>query len=143
MSVCQGDVRNTPVELQEIKYPVLVETHALRPNSGGDGKHRGGLGVELTYQLLQKCKANINLDRTLDPPGACTAANPARSTSASSIAPTAAKSTVKKATEIDIAAGDKVVFLTAGGGGYGDPRKRAPEADRAGRRRRRRRPKKG
>ena len=28
---------------------------------------------------------------------------------------------VKKATEIDIAAGDKVVFLTAGGGGYGDP----------------------
>ena len=41
---------------------------------------------------------------------------------------------VKKATEIDIAAGDKVVFLTAGGGGYGDPAKRAPEAKRAGRR---------
>jgi len=35
---------------------------------------------------------------------------------------------VKKATEIEIAAGDKVVFLTAGGGGYGDPAKRAPEA---------------
>ncbi len=33
---------------------------------------------------------------------------------------------VKKATEIEIAAGDKVVFLTAGGGGYGDPAKRAP-----------------
>ena len=47
VSVCQGDVRNTPVELQEIKYPVLVETHALRPNSGGDGEHRGGLGVEV------------------------------------------------------------------------------------------------
>ena len=68
VSVCQGDVRNTPVELQEIKYPVLIETHALRADSGGDGKHRGGLGVELTYQLLQKCKANINLDRTRDPP---------------------------------------------------------------------------
>ena len=35
---------------------------------------------------------------------------------------------MKKATEIDIAAGDKVVFLTAGGGGYGDPGKRAPDA---------------
>ena len=35
---------------------------------------------------------------------------------------------MKKATEVDIAAGDKVVFLTAGGGGYGDPRQRAPEA---------------
>jgi N-methylhydantoinase B len=68
VSVCQGDVRNTPVELQEIKYPVLVETHALRADSGGDGRHRGGLGVELTYKLLQSCKANINLDRTRDPP---------------------------------------------------------------------------
>ena len=35
---------------------------------------------------------------------------------------------VKKATEVDIAAGDKVVFLTAGGGGYGDPGRRAPDA---------------
>ena len=35
---------------------------------------------------------------------------------------------VKKATEIEIAAGDRVTFLTAGGGGYGDPRERAPEA---------------
>ena len=34
------------------------------PNSGGAGEHRGGLGVELTYRCLQKCKANINLDRT-------------------------------------------------------------------------------
>ena len=35
---------------------------------------------------------------------------------------------VKKATEIEIAAGDRVVFLTAGGGGYGDPKRRAAEA---------------
>ena len=35
---------------------------------------------------------------------------------------------MKKATEIEIAAGDRVTFLTAGGGGYGDPRERAPEA---------------
>ena len=35
---------------------------------------------------------------------------------------------VKKATEIEIAAGDKVTFLTAGGGGFGDPRERTPEA---------------
>ena len=35
---------------------------------------------------------------------------------------------IKKATEIEIAAGDKVTFLTAGGGGYGDPRQRAAEA---------------
>ncbi|MEI8152584.1 MAG: hydantoinase B/oxoprolinase family protein, partial [Hyphomicrobiales bacterium] len=122
------DVRNTPVELQEIKYPVLVETHALRPDSGGTGKHRGGLGVELTYQLPQKCKANINLDRTRDPPwglhgGGSGAVNVCTIHRADGTA-----FNIKKATEIEIAAGDKVVFLTAGGGGYGDPKQRAPEA---------------
>jgi N-methylhydantoinase B len=124
VSVCQGDVRNTPVELQEIKYPVLVETHALRPNSGGEGQHRGGLGVELTYQLLQKCKANINLDRTLDPPWGLHGGKPGAVNECTIHRANGSELTVKKATEIDIAAGDKVVFLTAGGGGYGDPAER-------------------
>ena len=79
VSVCQGDVRNTPVELQEIKYPVLIESHALRADSGGAGRYRGGLGVELTYRLLQDCKANINLDRTRDPPWGLHGGKPARS----------------------------------------------------------------
>ena len=35
---------------------------------------------------------------------------------------------MQKATEIEIAAGDRVTFLTAGGGGYGDPRRRSADA---------------
>jgi len=30
VSICQGDVRNAPVELQEIQYPFLIERFALR-----------------------------------------------------------------------------------------------------------------
>lgn len=89
VSVCQGDVRNTPVELQEIKYPFIVERHALRPDSGGAGEHRGGLGIELTYRCLRACRGNINFDRTVTPPGVCMAAIPVRSAWRSSIAPTA------------------------------------------------------
>ena len=63
VSVCQGDVRNTRVELQEIKYPVLVDRHAFRRDSGGAGRYRGGLGLEVTYRMLQPCKANINGER--------------------------------------------------------------------------------
>ncbi len=44
VSMCQGDVQNAPVELQEIYYPVLVEHQRLREGSGGAGKFRGGLG---------------------------------------------------------------------------------------------------
>ncbi len=46
VSICQGDVRNAPVELQEMQYPFLIERFALRQDSGGAGRHRGGLGVE-------------------------------------------------------------------------------------------------
>jgi len=35
---------------------------------------------------------------------------------------------VKKATEVEIGTGDRVTFLTAGGGGYGDPKQRSAEA---------------
>jgi N-methylhydantoinase B len=44
VSVCQGDVRNSPVEALELRFPMRVEKRALREDSGGAGKHRGGLG---------------------------------------------------------------------------------------------------
>ncbi len=46
MSVCQGDVRNTPIETMELKTPVLVLERSLWQDSGGAGRFRGGLGVQ-------------------------------------------------------------------------------------------------
>jgi N-methylhydantoinase B len=127
--VCQGDVRNTPVELQEIKYPFLIEKHALRADSGGAGRQRGGFGLELTYRALQACRANINCDRTRDPPWGLHGGTPgATNMSIVRRAADGSERVVYKATEIEIAAGDTVTFLTAGGGGYGDPRARDPAA---------------
>ncbi len=128
VSVCQGDVRNTPVELQEIKYPFLIEQHGLRADSGGAGRFRGGFGLELTYRALQDCKANINCDRTRDPPWGLHGGLPA-ATNCSIVrrAADGSERVVYKATEIEIAAGDTVTFLTAGGGGYGDPCERGRE----------------
>jgi N-methylhydantoinase B len=129
VSVCQGDVRNTPVELQEIKYPVIVDKHALRRDSGGAGQFRGGLGLELTYRLLAKCKANINCDRTVDPPWGLHGGAPAATNFALvHRAADGSETQVLKATDIEIAAGDAVTFFTAGGGGYGDPTKRSRDA---------------
>jgi N-methylhydantoinase B len=59
VSVCQGDVRNAPVEAMELKWPILVRRRELRQDSGGPGRYRGGLGlvtevtnlVEGTWQL--------------------------------------------------------------------------------------------
>jgi N-methylhydantoinase B len=128
VSVCQGDVRNTPVELQEIKYPFLIEKHALRADSGGAGRSRGGFGLELTYRALQGCRANINCDRTRDPPWGLHGGLPAATNMSIVRAADGSERVIYKATEIEIATGDTVTFLTAGGGGYGEPRERDPAA---------------
>lgn len=128
MSVCQGDVRNTPVELQEIKYPFLIRRCALRPDSGGAGQYRGGFGIDLTYEVLQDCRGNINFDRTLTPPWGLNGGHPAAVSIAIIERADGTTEKVQKATNIEFRKGDIVSYLTAGGGGYGDPELRDQEA---------------
>lgn len=52
VSVCQGDVRNAPMESLELKFPLLVERRELRADSGGAGRYRGGLGVTTEIRNL-------------------------------------------------------------------------------------------
>src|SRR6476646_3523070 len=63
VSVCQGDVRNGSIEGIELKCPVLVESRALRTDSGGAGKYRGGLGIDMRVRNLVEGKGNFELVR--------------------------------------------------------------------------------
>ena len=63
VSVCQGDVRNGSIEGIELKCPVLVEGRALRTDSGGAGKHRGGLGIDMRVRNLVEGKWNFEQTR--------------------------------------------------------------------------------
>jgi N-methylhydantoinase B len=54
VTVCQGDVRNAPIESIEQKCPVIVEARELRPDSAGPGKYRGGLGLRLQVRALEE-----------------------------------------------------------------------------------------
>ena len=125
VSVCQGDVRNTPVELQEIKYPFIIEKHALRPDSGGAGEHRGGLGIELSYRCMRACRGNINFDRTVTPPWGLHGGHTGEISMAIIDRADGTQQKVHKATDVQFKPGDRITFLTAGGGGYGDPRNRS------------------
>ena len=124
VSICQGDVRSAPIELQEIQYPFLIERFALRTDSGGAGKHRGGLGVDLTYRALQKCVANVNCDRTKDPPWGLRGGKPGAVNEAVLTRGDGSTTKLLKATGIALEPGDRLTFGTAGGGGWGDPRQR-------------------
>jgi N-methylhydantoinase B len=124
VSVCQGDVRSAPVELQEIQYPFLIEKFALRQDSGGAGKFRGGLGVDLTYRALQNAVANVNCERTRDPPWGLHGGGAGAVNAATLIRRDGSEQKLLKATGIKLEAGDRLAFRTAGGGGFGDPRAR-------------------
>jgi N-methylhydantoinase B len=43
---------NLPVEPLEQAFPLRVERYELRPDSGGDGRARGGLGIRRDYRVL-------------------------------------------------------------------------------------------
>jgi N-methylhydantoinase B len=124
VSICQGDVRSAPIELQEIQYPFLIERFALRTDSGGAGRYRGGLGVDLTYRALQPCVANVNCERTQDPPWGLNGGQPGAVNEATLIRADGSERKLKKATGITMQAGDRLIFSTAGGGGWGDPHNR-------------------
>jgi N-methylhydantoinase B len=120
MSICQGDVRNAPVEAQETHYPFLIEYSRLRADSAGAGKYRGGLGTEIRYRCLQKTQVNINFERNIDPPWGLNGGTPGAGNVAIIRRVDGTEEVVHKGTAIPLEAGDTVAFLTAGGGGYGD-----------------------
>ena len=100
----------------------------LRTDSGGAGEHRGGLGVVLTYRALQDCVANINCERTKDPPWGLHGGRPASVNEAMVVRTDGSSESFRKATGVVLAAGDRLTFRTAGGGGWGNPRQRPREA---------------
>ena len=126
VSICQGDVRNVPIEVQETNYPFIVERFSLRPDSGGAGEHRGGLGVEISYRCLQKTQANINLERLVEAPWGVAGGAEGKINRAVITRTDGSERSVTKETAIPLEPGDVVTFYTAGGGGYGEAAKRAP-----------------
>ena len=61
------NLANNPVELVENEFPLRVLRYALRPDSGGAGEFRGGLGAERTFEVLVDCELSTQFDRVKFP----------------------------------------------------------------------------
>jgi N-methylhydantoinase B len=128
VSMCQGDVQNAPVEMQEIYYPVLVEHQRLREGSGGAGEFRGGLGIEVSVRVLCDAFTNINVERQRTAPwGLFGGSNGA--TAKALVKQTADDPGIwlTKKPNYPLKKGGGVTFFTAGGGGYGPAKARRCE----------------
>ena len=67
-TMCHGDTRSIPIEVQEATYPIIINEYALRIDSGGAGEFRGGLGLSKAYQVFAPCTLFSTFDRTDCPP---------------------------------------------------------------------------
>jgi N-methylhydantoinase B len=120
-----------PVEVMEAAYPVMFTQWALRGNSGGPGRHRGGLGAIYEIELLEhSAEAFLFGERArFAPHGVFGGGEGApnrfryRQDGIWHEPPMASKMV-----GIRLARGDRVRLETPGGGGFGDPAGRAAEA---------------
>jgi N-methylhydantoinase B len=120
------------VEPLEAEYPLIMRTVRLRPDSGGAGEWRGGLGVEAVVELLADARVTVRGDRIgLPPPGAGGGAAGAPGGFWIERLDGRVQHLAAKQADVAIAAGERLVVHTSGGGGLGAPAHRDPNAVRA------------
>ncbi|HUK58023.1 MAG TPA: hydantoinase B/oxoprolinase family protein [Stellaceae bacterium] len=130
-TVClnDGDTHNAPCEQVETKIPVVVERHSLVTDSGGAGKHRGGLGVERLVRVLAPVVCNSRIDRVHCKPWGLEGGLDATGNELAVKRNGVWKSDYPnaKVSYIDLKPGDAYSIRSGGGGGYGPPWQRALE----------------
>jgi N-methylhydantoinase B len=122
VSVCQGDVRNGSIEGIELKCPVLVESRALRTDSGGAGKHRGGLGIDMHVRNLVEGRWNFEHTRREQcPPWGLRGGKPGTCGDYLLRLPDESDFRSMAASHHPVPMESEVIVRTGGGGGWGDP----------------------
>ncbi|MGG5888002.1 hydantoinase B/oxoprolinase family protein [Falsiroseomonas sp. HC035] len=120
-----SNVATQPVEQFENAVPMLVTEKSLIQGSGGDGTMRGGLGQRIGFRVVgeKPVTATYRHERVQHPPrGLLGGAAGRGGRDLLNGTQVAAKA------RLVLKPGDTLVFETPGGGGFGAPADRAPEA---------------
>ena len=129
VSVCQGDVRNGSIEGIELKCPVLVEARAMRPDSCGAGKYRGGLGLDVRVRNLVEGRWNFeHTKRQKCPPWGLWNGKAGEFGGYLMRLPGEQDFTPMRGAHVAVPIGSEAIVRTGGGGGWGDPLERDPRA---------------
>jgi len=116
--------RISPTEIWESRNPWLVNKIELAKDSCGAGKYRGGLGLNLEFEMLEETYVTTVVERTNFPPWGVNNGKAARSNNVI-LNTKNGKLNVPKKTGLKLNKGESIIFKTGGGGGYGDPVERS------------------
>ena len=130
-TVCMndGDTHNHPIEQMEAKFPLLFERHCLREDSGGAGRHRGGLGTEQVVRARSTITMNVQVDRMHCPPWGLEGGLPGAGNQVTLRLAGVEKTDLPNAKVLTqrLQKGDAFTLRAGGGGGFGPPYERDPQ----------------
>ena len=118
---------NIPSEYLESYYPMRIDAYRSIPDTGGPGLHRGGNGVEKVYRLLEAGEVSIHDDRHRSRPWGILGGKPGGCSEKWLVRADGSREQIpSKVDNVRVEPGDRIVFRTAGGGGWGDALERDP-----------------
>ncbi len=123
-----SNLRIAPIEILESEFPCRISEFAPITDSGGAGEYRGGLSFRRRYELLRDAVVTRRYDRARFPPEGLAGGRPGRASRFVLRPGGADEQTAPASGRYALEAGESFVLECAGGGGYGDPRRRDPGA---------------
>lgn len=122
-TMVHGDTLDVPVEAQEALYPFRVESYAIRPDSGGAGRWRGGTGLTKQYVIDAPCRLLVAQDREHCPPWGLEGGFAGQAPSTFVVSVDGTRRKIRKGIA-QLQPGDRVIIASGGGGGFGPPHER-------------------
>lgn len=128
--VCGALLYHDSVEVDEQRYPILVHERTLVADTGGAGRQRGGLATRVVMEARdEEVTLTYGIEGKLNPPQGVRGGHGGTEPEAWVIdAASGERKEIPIVGRYDLRRGEKVVSITPGGGGYGDPLEREPEA---------------
>jgi N-methylhydantoinase B len=124
-----GETYNCPAEVAETRYGLYVDRMALNEAPGGDGEHRGGKGIAVDYRVRNDgCFFTCAYTRNKHLPWSAAGGLEGSPNVAEVIRADGSREEYAVVTGLTVNEGDVIRIRTGNGGGYGDPRRRHPEA---------------
>lgn len=110
---------NTPVEVLEAYYPMRVHRYGVRRGSGGSGAHRGGDGIVRDIEVLVECDVTLLAERRRRGAWGLAGGGDGKPGADEVIDAQGRRRRIDAKSSLTLAAGERIVVATPGGGGWG------------------------
>ena len=113
------NTRMTDPEIVEHRYPVRVERFALRRDSAGAGRFKGGEGILRELRFLEPASVSMLTQHRVEAPYGLAGGSPGKRGSQRVVRVSGEEKRLGSIDGCELCAGDRLIIETPGGGGYG------------------------